>query len=266
MAKTIPDQPPSYDEVIQEEGLNTPNNSSAPSLPSRRTDVENSGNVPHHPDFLNEHNKPARDPKDLYTSNLALPWRYPKGYFCKKCKNTGYKTKSGGEKKYCKDCWRKFKPYVTVIPPYPGNGRLVESKPVRYSSPVTVSPPVKVYQPIVPPPLNPNVVALPPGTSVYHYYPPVPMVPAPPPMPYNATGGSRSSEKSGSPMSYQPAPPPPPPPPPIPLVVQPGDPRIGGMLCPRCQGRGQVHFFLDLEKCTVCNGLGRVGSNQMPLY
>ncbi|GMG23406.1 unnamed protein product [Ambrosiozyma monospora] len=259
MAKTIPDQPPSYDEVIRQEELESPTNSSAPSLPSRRTSVENSGNVPHHPDFLNEHNKPARKPEDLYTSNLALPWRYPKGVFCNKCKNTGYKTKSGGQKKYCKDCWRRFKPNATLIPPYPGNGRLVESKPVRISSSATVSPPMTVYQPIVPPPLNPNVVSLPPGTSVYHYYPPVPLAPS---MPYNPTGGSRSSEKSGSPM-YMPQPPPPP----IPLVVQPGDPRIGGMLCPRCQGRGQVHFFLDLEKCTVCNGLGRVGSNQMrPLY
>lgn len=50
-----------------------------------------------------------------------------------------------------------------------------------------------------------------------------------------------------------------------PVVVNPGDPRIGGVLCPRCKGRGLVHFFLDLERCSQCNGLGRVGSNGRPL-
>jgi hypothetical protein len=46
-----------------------------------------------------------------------------------------------------------------------------------------------------------------------------------------------------------------------PLVLGPGDPRIGGSLCPRCKGRGLVHFFLDLETCPQCNGLGRVFLN-----
>lgn len=50
-----------------------------------------------------------------------------------------------------------------------------------------------------------------------------------------------------------------------PTVVKPGDPRIGGILCPKCNGRGMVHFFLDLERCSKCNGLGRVGSNGRPL-
>lgn len=51
----------------------------------------------------------------------------------------------------------------------------------------------------------------------------------------------------------------------MPTVVQPGDPRIGGILCQRCSGRGMVHFFLDLERCSVCNGLGRVNFNGRPL-
>jgi hypothetical protein len=50
-----------------------------------------------------------------------------------------------------------------------------------------------------------------------------------------------------------------------PTVVKPGDPRIGGILCPRCNGRGMVHFFLDLERCQTCNGLGRVSFNGRPL-
>lgn len=52
---------------------------------------------------------------------------------------------------------------------------------------------------------------------------------------------------------------------PTPMVVQPGDPRIGGIPCPRCNGRGMVHFFLDLERCSNCNGLGRVSFNGRPL-
>lgn len=52
---------------------------------------------------------------------------------------------------------------------------------------------------------------------------------------------------------------------PMPQIVQPGDPRIGGVLCPRCHGRGMVHFFLDLERCSTCNGLGRVNFNGRPL-
>lgn len=72
-----------------------------------------------------------------------------------------------------------------------------------------------------PKPINSNVVKLPPGTMAY----------------------------SRNPMTSQP------------LMVQPGDPRIGGVLCPKCNGRGLVHFFLDLERCTKCNGLGRIGYN-----
>lgn len=50
-----------------------------------------------------------------------------------------------------------------------------------------------------------------------------------------------------------------------PAVVRPGDPRIGGILCPRCKGKGLVHFFLDTETCSVCRGMGRVNFNGRPL-
>lgn len=80
-----------------------------------------------------------------------------------------------------------------------------------------------------PKPINSNVVKLPPGAAVI----PTSFAPAP-----------RTQ---------------------APVVVQPGDPRIGGILCPRCSGRGMVHFFLDLERCPQCNGLGRVAFNGRPL-
>jgi hypothetical protein len=37
-----------------------------------------------------------------------------------------------------------------------------------------------------------------------------------------------------------------------------GDPRIGGVLCWGCSGKGHVNLlFLDIN-CEVCNGIGRI--------
>ncbi|CCC70474.1 hypothetical protein NCAS_0E04040 [Naumovozyma castellii] len=43
-----------------------------------------------------------------------------------------------------------------------------------------------------------------------------------------------------------------------PLMVQPGDPRLGGVVCGECRGSGRVRFFLDDDICPLCNGLGRI--------
>ncbi|GAA5944916.1 Hua1p [Sporobolomyces koalae] len=45
-----------------------------------------------------------------------------------------------------------------------------------------------------------------------------------------------------------------------PLVVRPGDPRIGGMLCRTCGGDGLVMgpFIFDEVTCSTCRGTGRV--------
>lgn len=45
---------------------------------------------------------------------------------------------------------------------------------------------------------------------------------------------------------------------PSPVVVQPGDPRIGGMLCGRCRGRGLIWDFLSETTCPTCRGVGRL--------
>ncbi|KAG5356269.1 Proline-rich protein [Yarrowia sp. B02] len=46
---------------------------------------------------------------------------------------------------------------------------------------------------------------------------------------------------------------------PPPMVVQPGDPRLGGVVCGKCRGRGMVYdWFLGDEQCPVCRGVGRV--------
>lgn len=43
-----------------------------------------------------------------------------------------------------------------------------------------------------------------------------------------------------------------------PLVLQPGDPRIGGTLCGRCRGRGLLSDILGDYTCTTCKGVGRL--------
>lgn len=48
---------------------------------------------------------PPSSAPDIYSNSDDLPWKYPKGYFCNKCKNTGFKVKNG---KVCSDCWKKF--------------------------------------------------------------------------------------------------------------------------------------------------------------
>ena len=43
------------------------------------------------------------------------------------------------------------------------------------------------------------------------------------------------------------------------VVYEPGDPRIGGRLCPRCHGSGRTRLFiLEIETCNLCSGIGRV--------
>ncbi|CCD23113.1 Hua1p NDAI_0B00790 [Naumovozyma dairenensis CBS 421] len=43
-----------------------------------------------------------------------------------------------------------------------------------------------------------------------------------------------------------------------PLMVQPGDPRLGGVICGECRGSGRIRFLLDDDLCPLCNGLGRI--------
>lgn len=43
-----------------------------------------------------------------------------------------------------------------------------------------------------------------------------------------------------------------------PVVVQPGDPRIGGIQCGRCRGRGMIGDLLGEYNCPTCGGIGRL--------
>ncbi|KAG8932751.1 hypothetical protein FRC02_000652 [Tulasnella sp. 418] len=76
----------------------------------------------------------------------------------------------------------------------------------------------------------------------------------PPPVPWaNHPGLRGATSPGGTTIGYTNRPPP------GALVVQPGDPRIGGRLCWKCGGDGEVLSFpFIIDRCRVCDGLGRI--------
>lgn len=168
--------------------------------------------------------------------------------------NTGYKHYDPSHP--CSKCWTKYaKPYSGPIAYAPwssaGDGTPSQAgtdlqRPLRaLQSPTNY-----------PPPPSPSA-----SSPIAHY---------PPPRQHTALTRSSTmyapSYARGFPMSspdsslyagpstqYAPGPPP------GAVVVQPGDPRIGGRLCPRCNGSGTVSlFFFDQSTCDLCDGAGRV--------
>ncbi|KAF8968966.1 hypothetical protein BDZ97DRAFT_1902736 [Flammula alnicola] len=160
---------------------------------------------------------------------------YPKGYECEKCNNVGYK--AADPLRPCKRCWNKYaKPFAGPLA-YSFNNP---------SSPQSASPDANFQRPLpyVPPPAPRSA---PPAFSLS------------PPQAHFAQGGYMSNRQGGfytpplgiraTGMSR---------PPPGSVIYTAGDPRIGGRLCWRCDGRGNVSFlFLDRETCPVCGGVGR---------
>ncbi|RXK41150.1 hypothetical protein M231_01553 [Tremella mesenterica] len=180
---------------------------------------------------------------------------YPKGHWCDKCNNTGYK--SADPSNPCVNDWKKFgKPYNSAL------RHSYTTSPRPDSNPSTVS--AINFQRPLPAFHSPALYTNPPA--------PVPSSTPPIPSPY--------AHLPPPPSKFQPPPgpsmPPPPPPPqqqqqifvqrfpgPVPpgaLVVQPGDPRIGGRLCRRCGGEGREYNFIGLDsgRCWDCRGLGRL--------
>ncbi|ODV95074.1 hypothetical protein PACTADRAFT_50893 [Pachysolen tannophilus NRRL Y-2460] len=233
-----PADPPSYEEVLNEETGSSssarPASSVRPSTrpPARppaaveasQSSQKLSGNsVP--PKHSQQSHNSSTDASDIYTANLDLPFRYPKGYFCKKCKNTGYKLKNG---RVCKDCWKKFRPDIYYGPSY---GSSPNSQYVPPQTPMASQIPFAAI----------------PTSGPGPYVPPFPGMNS-----YNGTNNGYMGSPAAVPgMS-------PGPPPPNARVVKPGDPAIGGSLCYKCGGKGLVPFFLDEEICNACNGLGRI--------
>ncbi|KAK9457467.1 hypothetical protein V1511DRAFT_455927 [Dipodascopsis uninucleata] len=192
------DPPPPYSEIDSSGAYQTTGSSStanqAPPMPPRPSQA-NANHQFNGPSIYQQTSssggyRPSQG-GDQYTYAANGRLRYPPGYVCYKCGNTGYKTKHG---RPCKSCF------------------------IRFSVP---------QSPIMP---SPNMSA---GFRR--------------PMLGNLYAAPRAD---------------------MPTVVAPGDPRLGGVLCSVCKGRGQVDDFGlsgllsgligGMETCHVCRGIGRI--------
>lgn len=148
--------------------------------------------------------------------------------------NVGYK--NADPLHPCKKCWGKY------AKPFSGPLAYSFNRPDQSSS----SPGSNNFQkplPHMPPPAPPPI---PPSVSFQ------------PPPSHFAPGGYMSNHHGGfygppnsllTPMS---------PPAPGTVVYPAGDPRIGGRLCWRCNGKGNVSFMVfERMNCEVCGGVGR---------
>lgn len=262
--------PPSYEDAMNDPPAmpdrptgSSVHDSTPPALPQRPASTQHSRtssssysrpyptqSIPQH---SNNNNRPppsrpgpSSPPNDdLYTANPNLPFRYPKGYFCQKCKNHGFKKTN----KVCLTCWSKF--YLNKHA-YNPNPNLNFRYPTRYFCEKCNNTGIKqkngktckdCYDRFAPRNAVPTI-------SNYSSYDP-----------FDIFGSSSTTTTTmyypNGPSGPGPGGPPGPPPGP-PLRVYPGDPRIGGQLCGRCRGSGVTHFFLDEELCRVCGGVGRI--------
>ncbi|KAJ7591377.1 hypothetical protein C8J56DRAFT_935348 [Mycena floridula] len=160
---------------------------------------------------------------------------YPEGFECPKCRNIGYKQSDPSNP--CRKCWNKYSKKYEGALTYAFVGLSTSQRPL----------------PILRPPQNSGYPGqnsmnrprsnLPPPQNQY----------GPPDMSYGLP-----SQNFGPPQQIQQLSPWARPPQGS-LVLQPGDPRIGGRQCWRCDGLGSISVFIfETERCSVCNGLGRV--------
>lgn len=177
---------------------------------------------------------PGSGSSSLYTNNPNLPFNYPRGHYCKKCQNTGFKLKNG---KPCRDCWDAF--YLRTHA-YNPNPNLPFRYPKRFICEKCHNTGTKrknaltcqdCYARFAP--RNNYSVQLSYGFGYLDVVRPV----------TNFGRGGPSGP---------------------PLQVAPGDPRLGGLLCGNCRGSGQISFLLDTDLCPVCGGLGRLLNSGTP--
>ncbi|BEI82999.1 hypothetical protein CcaverHIS002_0308670 [Cutaneotrichosporon cavernicola] len=201
------------------QGYYSPQSHAPPALPARHT------NSPHSQADHTPTESPIPGRALLHHGNLLV---YPKGYWCNKCQNTGYK--GGDPRSPCSSDWRKYgKAYsgalaASFAAPRPGgNASVVGAN--NFQQPLPAG-----GQQNNTPQLSHHGNGGYPGHQAYR---------PPPPRPQ---------------MHHTYAPPP------GALVVQPGDPRIGGQLCYRCGGSGREAslFMFDDGPCYQCRGVGRV--------
>lgn len=252
--------PPTYEEAISSSTLSFQNTGNSEQVPEYSANHSRPPIPPPHPPSVPSRppNQPPRpNENDIYTANLDLPWRYRKGIFCKRCKNTGYKS----DGKYCTNCWEQYYLRKNAYNPNPNlhwkypkayycskcnntgtktkNGKSCKDCYERFAprNGVRVSSSTSY-----------DIFGSTTTTSYYTSGPSSQPYSGPPP----AQFANNQFFGGPAPMPQFQAPPPPP------MRVRPGDPRLGGNLCGRCRGSGVVHFLLDEDLCPVCGGVGRL--------
>ncbi|KAF7320651.1 hypothetical protein HMN09_00149900 [Mycena chlorophos] len=195
---------------------------------------------------------------------------YPAGVECSKCNNTGYRHTDPSHP--CRKCWDKYaKPYAGAMLAAPSSNSssggnthgstFQRPLPRLYaagSSRPPASAPPWTTTTLYPPP--PSAPPRPSSATSHSAYPPPPQHPhmrsrsashlpppgPPSPVPPGAYPGAGYRSGYGAPQGPGQA-------------FSPGDPRLGGTPCWRCDGRGSVSFLLfDSAPCRVCGGVGRV--------
>lgn len=243
--------PPSYEDAMQDPQVIENQTHSRPSKPVSsypRPPTRISSNRPHTSNSngsLSQQGSsrppapPARpNSTSLYSNNPLLPFLYPRGHYCKRCKNTGYKDSRG---KPCSDCWKLLFRDKQVYNPNP-------ELPFRYPNRFLCEKCLNTGKKWK----TGRMCA-----DCYSRFAPRNQFTSVNPTPYNTGGfgpmgilGAFGGETQiiGAPGGTR---------------VPPGDPRLGGVLCGRCRGSGLVTFFLDQDLCPVCAGLGRILNSQM---
>ncbi|KAI6112528.1 hypothetical protein F5141DRAFT_1107808 [Pisolithus sp. B1] len=226
---------------------------SQPDSPASRPDVVDDGHptrvpVPGHP---------------LLRDGMLLV--YPKSYTCWKCHNTGYKDYDPSHP--CRKCWDKYgKPYSGALTyaPWPSSDSTSNSRMQRpLPHHLAQTNPASGCRPrmgcIVPPPNLHSQHIQSPRPSAPHLRS-VSEPPSLPPLspsftPIPTPRGNGPSYYIYNPLLGMGSSPPVPHAQPIP----PGDPRLGGQLCLKCEGTGvNAVLLFDLAACQRCGGVGRV--------
>ncbi|KAG7093620.1 hypothetical protein E1B28_007284 [Marasmius oreades] len=168
---------------------------------------------------------------------------YPAGFTCRKCNNIGYK--KADPRHPCKKCWSKYaKPFAGALSYSDFSPNASTGSGTTFQKPLPMQNPA---QPVGPGPSNGY-----PGAAAHYQQS------HPPPIPFHT--------------SFPPHRPPPPlqhpsivvtgpgyrPYPPGSIVYKPGDARIGGQMCWKCDGDGMVDMLFWEDRCDVCGGTGRI--------
>ncbi|KAF9534463.1 hypothetical protein CPB83DRAFT_879627 [Crepidotus variabilis] len=184
--------------------------------------------------------------------NMGRVLVYPRGHRCEKCQNIGYK--GADPNRPCNRCWNKY------AKPFTGPVALSFSNTSDVQGESNLQRPLPYQPPSTPRPSGP------PGLISHSSYSgPSGGYQRPPPQQWGTQQPGGNNLNSSAP--HAPSRPPLPPraipsfgnrAPPGAIVYTAGDPRIGGQLCWRCNGKGNVSFLFDRITCDVCNGLGRL--------